>query len=135
MLGTVWGGTFHSVANRLLRTYGEAIGLNPDFTVVDQSDAEDLMDASRHDLALGSKEKRFPRKQTCLSIYSRCVNSSDRLEHTLAAFFPWCIEWKRELRLLFKSYTEQSRNGMCSITTISSSIGFISLATRRSSLS
>ena len=41
MLGTVWGGTFHSVANRLLRTYGEAIGLDPDFTVMDQSDAED----------------------------------------------------------------------------------------------
>ena len=105
-LGSVWGGTFHSVANRLLRTYGEAIGLDPDFTVMDQSDAEDLMDASRHNLALGSKEKRFPRKQTCLSIYSRCVNSSDCLDHTLAAFFPWCIEWERDLRLLFKSYTE-----------------------------
>jgi hypothetical protein len=33
-LGTVWGGTFHSVGNRLLRTYGEAIGLDPDFTVM-----------------------------------------------------------------------------------------------------
>jgi ATP-dependent DNA helicase UvrD/PcrA len=75
------------VANRLLRTYGEAIGLDPDFTVMDQSDAEDLMDVSRHNLALGSKEKRFPCKQTCLAIYSRCVNSSDRLDHTLAAFF------------------------------------------------
>ena len=85
-LGTVWGGTFHSVANRLLRTYGEAIGLDPDFTVMDQSDAEDLMDASRHDHALGSKEKRFPRKQTCLSIYSRCVNSPDRLDHTHERF-------------------------------------------------
>ena len=106
MLGSIWGGTFHSVANRLLRTYGEAIGLDPDFTVMDQSDAEDLMDMSRHNHDLGSKEKRFPRKQTCLSIYSRCVNSSDPLDHTLAAFFPWCIEWEQELRLLFKSYTE-----------------------------
>jgi DNA helicase II / ATP-dependent DNA helicase PcrA len=85
MLGSIWGGTFHSVANRLLRTYGEAIGLDPNFTVMDQSDAEDLMDISRYNHALGSKEKRFPRKQTCLSIYSRCVNSSDRLDHTLAA--------------------------------------------------
>jgi DNA helicase-2/ATP-dependent DNA helicase PcrA len=106
MLGSIWGGTFHSVANRLLRTYGEAIGLDPDFTVMDQSDAEDLMDMSRYNHDFGSREKRFPRKQTCLSIYSRCVNSSDRLDHTLAAFFPWCIEWEKELRLLFKSYTE-----------------------------
>jgi superfamily I DNA/RNA helicase len=89
MLGSIWGGTFHSVANRLLRTYGEAIGLDPNFTVMDQSDAEDLMDISRYNHALGSKEKRFPRKQTCLSIYSRCVNSSDRLDH---------IRWRRAIR-------------------------------------
>ena len=106
MLGSIWGGTFHSVANRLMRTYGEAIGLDPNFTVMDQSDAEDLMDMSRQTQDSGSKEKRFPRKQTCLSIYSRCVNSSDSIDHTLKAFFPWCIEWEQELRLLFKSYTE-----------------------------
>ena len=46
-----WAAPFHSVANRLLRTYGEAVGLDPDFTVMDQSDAEDLMDASRHKMA------------------------------------------------------------------------------------
>jgi DNA helicase II / ATP-dependent DNA helicase PcrA len=106
MLGSTWGGTFHSVACRLLRAYGEAIGLDPNFTVMDQSDAEDLMDMCRHDHNLASTEKRFPRKQTCLSIYSRCINSSDPLDHTLAAFFPWCIEWEQKLRLLFKSYTE-----------------------------
>jgi superfamily I DNA/RNA helicase len=44
-LETVWGGTFHSIANRLLRTYGEAIGLDSDFTVMDQSDAEDSHNA------------------------------------------------------------------------------------------
>ena len=106
MLGSIWGGTFHSVANRLMRTYGEAIGLDPNFTVMDQSDAEDLMDMSRQNQDSGSKEKRFPRKQTCLSIYSRCVNSSDSIDHTLKAFFPWCIEWEQELRLLFRLYTE-----------------------------
>ena len=93
------------------------------------------MDASRHDHALGLKEKRFPRKQTCLSIYSRCINSADSLDHTLAAFFPWCIEWEQELRLLFKSYTEAKQERHVLDTTISSSIGFICLAMRRSSRS
>ena len=106
LLGSIWGGTFHSVANRLLRTYGGTIGLDPNFTVLDQLDAEDLMDISLHNLDFGSKGKRSPRKQTCLSIYSRCVNSADPIDRTLAAFFPWCIEWEHELRRLFKSYTE-----------------------------
>lgn len=105
-LSAVWGGTFHSVANRLLRTYGEAIGLDPNFTVLDQADAQDLMDLVRQEKELGSKKKRFPRKQTCLAIYSRCVNSSDPIAHTLVAHFPWCLDWEAELKTLFKAYTE-----------------------------
>ena len=84
-LGTVWGGTFHSVANRLLRTYGEAIGLDPDFTVIDQSDAEDLMDASRHDNALGSKENGSPA--------NRRVSRSTPVASTVP--IPSTIPWRR----------------------------------------
>ena len=91
------------------------------------------MDASRHDLALGSKEKRFPRKQTCLSIYSRCVNSSDRLDHRWRRSFRGASSGSRNCGYFSNRIPKQSRNGTCSITTISSSIGFICLATRRSS--
>ena len=106
------GRHLHSVANRLLRTYGEAIGLDPDFTVMDRSDAEDLMDASRHDLAWAQKRNGSPRKQTSLDLLP-LRQQSDRLDHTLAAFFPWCIEWEQELRLLFKSYTEAKQERLC----------------------
>jgi len=108
----VWGGTFHAIANRLLRTYHKAAGLRQDFTVMDQGDAEDLLNLIRHDLGLHKMEKRFPRKRTCLSIYSRCVNSSEDLETVLQSEYPWCQEWKDELRELFKLYVtrKQQRN-------------------------
>ncbi len=108
----VWGGTFHSVANRLLRIYCENIGLEENFTVLDQSDAEDLMDVVRHENGLSEKKKRFPRKATCLEIYSRCVNSSDPLDDTLKNYFPWCQGWEQELKGLFKAYgdAKQGRN-------------------------
>jgi len=110
--GRVWGGTFHAIANRLLRTYHKAAGLRQDFTVMDQGDAEDLLNLIRHDLGLHKMEKRFPRKRTCLSIYSRCVNSSDDLDSVLQSEYPWCQEWKDELRELFKLYVsrKQQRN-------------------------
>jgi DNA helicase-2/ATP-dependent DNA helicase PcrA len=57
----VWGGTFHSVANRLLRIYSKAIGLDESFTVLDQGDAEDLMNVVRHENGLSEKDKRFPK--------------------------------------------------------------------------
>jgi len=110
--GRVWGGTFHSAANRLLRVHAKAVGIERDFTVLDQGDAEDLMNLIRHDLGLHKQEKRFPRKSTCLAIYSRCVNTSDPLERVLARDYPWCDEFADELRELFRRYVsrKQKRN-------------------------
>jgi ATP-dependent DNA helicase UvrD/PcrA len=70
-----WSGTFHAVGARLLREYAHRIGLKPSFTILDRSDAADLMDVVRHDLGLSKKEARFPRKETCLAIYSFVINS------------------------------------------------------------
>ena len=59
---SVCGGTFHSVANMLLRRYGRSIGLEPGFTILDRGDAEDLLALVRAQLGLNEKDKRFPRK-------------------------------------------------------------------------
>ncbi len=107
--GRVWGGTFHAAANRLLRTYAGAVGLERDFTVLDAGDAQDLIHLIRHDLGLHKQEKRFPRKSTCLSIYSRCVNTGDDLEHVLEHEYPWCAEWGEELRELFRRYVARKQ--------------------------
>ena len=64
----VWGGTFHAVANRLLRLYGRPLGIRPDFTVLDQADTADLMSLIRSDLGLGGGDRRFPRKETLAAI-------------------------------------------------------------------
>jgi DNA helicase-2/ATP-dependent DNA helicase PcrA len=64
------------VANRLLRIYCKGIGLEESFTVLDQGDAEDLMNVVRHENGLNEKDKRFPRK-AMPGDHSRCVNSSD----------------------------------------------------------
>ncbi len=101
-----WAGTFHAVANRLLRLNAPSIGLDPSFTVLDRSDAEDLLDVVRHQSGLSRQKKRFPRKGTCLAIYSRCVNSGDRIKVVLDHAFPWCADWEDELRELFRIYVE-----------------------------
>jgi DNA helicase-2/ATP-dependent DNA helicase PcrA len=100
-----WSGTFHAVGARLLRESALLIGLTPSFTILDRSDAADLMDLVRHDLGQSTKASRFPKKDTCLSIYSFTINSGKLLEQVLADNFPWCAEWEKELRRLFQSYT------------------------------
>ena len=103
----VWGGTFHAIAHRLLRIYAEPMGLSPAFTVVDRTDAEDLMDLAREDLALSSEIKRFPRKATCVAIYSRCVNAEETVEKVVTERFPWVAEHAQRLKELFRLYEQR----------------------------
>jgi DNA helicase II / ATP-dependent DNA helicase PcrA len=101
-----WSGTFHSIGARLLREYASQIGVNPAFSIHDRSDAADMMNLVRHDLGQSAKKSRFPTNDTCLSIYSLIVNSEEPLGRVLAKTFPWCAEWKEELRKLFRKYVE-----------------------------
>lgn len=101
-----WSGTFHSIGARLLRDYAARIGLDESFTIHDRGDSEDLLGLVRHDLGLSSTKNRFPQKGTCLSIYSRVVNSQEPLLQVLQQTFPWCAQWESELKKLFGAYVE-----------------------------
>jgi DNA helicase-2/ATP-dependent DNA helicase PcrA len=104
-----WSGTFHSVANRLLRRYANNLGLDAGFSVLDRGDAADLMDVVRHEQGLSRKARRFPKKDTCLAIYSRCVNTRKPLIDSLDETYPWCADWEQELRTLFRHYVERKQ--------------------------
>src|SRR5690606_7108512 len=114
----VWGGTFHAVATRLMRQYGEQIGLPSAFSILDRSDSEDLMHVVRAELGLGAGESqkqsrrkrdstRFPLKGTCLNIYSRAVNTQRPLKKVLEKDFPWCLEHEPQLKQLFSAYVDR----------------------------
>src|SRR5512139_4171052 len=101
-----WAGTFHSVGARLLREYAPRIGLNPAFTIHDREDSADLLNLVRHELGLADTGKRFPRKHTCLSIYSAVVNTLAPLADVLAQRYPWCADFEDDLKRLFRGYVE-----------------------------
>jgi DNA helicase-2/ATP-dependent DNA helicase PcrA len=108
--GKVWGGTFHAVGNRLLRLLGRHLGIPPDFTVMDQADAADLLNLIRGELGLSNRDRRFPRKETLAAIYSRTVNARVRLAEVLEATFPWCRDEVEGIRSIFRSYTSRKRS-------------------------
>jgi DNA helicase-2/ATP-dependent DNA helicase PcrA len=107
--GKVWGGTFHSVANRLLRRYGNAVGLNDGFTVMDRTDTESLFGILRSEHGFGTSKTRFPRKETIAAIYSRVVSSLVPLPETVKERFPWCNDHVDEIATLFTDYTAAKR--------------------------
>ena len=102
--GLPWSGTFHSIANRLLRRFAHNLGLDAGFSVLDRGDAADILDVIRHEQKLTRTARRFPKKDTCLAIYSRCVNTQRPLAEVLDQTYPWCADWSDELAELFRQY-------------------------------
>ncbi|MEM1062624.1 MAG: ATP-dependent helicase, partial [Planctomycetota bacterium] len=106
---SVVGGTFHAVAARLLRQFGDSVGLAPDFTVLDRSDAEDLFHAVRSDLGLPKKNPKFPKKKTCAAIYGRVVNTGRKLTEIIEAEYPHLADDFDDLRALFQLYRQRKQ--------------------------
>ncbi len=102
-----WAGTFHSIGNRLLRHYAKHVGLDPAFSVLDRSDAADLLDTVRTEMGYSGKGQRFPRKDTCLGVYSYRVNTQKSLKETLEAQYSWCAHWEEDIAKLLRGYVER----------------------------
>lgn len=105
----VCGGTFHSVANMLLRRYGRAIGLEPGFTILDRSDAEDLIALVRSQLGLNEKDKRFPRKGTIAEIFSKSENTLRSLDDIVIEEFSHFADHLEALAQLQTGYQTAKR--------------------------
>src|SRR5438477_12434348 len=88
----VHGGTFHATAHRLLRRFGPAAGLPADFSIMDQGDAEDLMQLSRARLGYAEAKRRFPKKETLFSVYSRHINTEVPVADILRDEYPQFVE-------------------------------------------
>jgi DNA helicase-2/ATP-dependent DNA helicase PcrA len=86
------GGTFHSFANLTLRRYGKAIGLSPNFTILDQGDSEDVINLIRGKMDVAKLKKRFPNKKTLLKVFSLSVNTSRSVNSIIAEDYPHFLE-------------------------------------------
>jgi DNA helicase II / ATP-dependent DNA helicase PcrA len=102
--GQVSGGTFHSFANQVLRRYGNVIGLKPNFTILDRSDMEDILNLLRGRMGLGSKERRFPKKGTLAEVISMARNKNRALKQELEFDFPHLLDHQPEIIGLAEQY-------------------------------
>jgi DNA helicase-2/ATP-dependent DNA helicase PcrA len=105
----VRGGTFHSVANTLLRRYGRSIGLEPGFTILDRGDAEDLIALVRTQLGLNEKDKRFPRKATIAEMFSKSENTLRPLDEIVVEEFSHFADHLDALGQLQRGYQASKR--------------------------
>ena len=87
----LWGGTFHSVGNRILRRHGTALGYSSGFSIMDREDQKDLISTVVASAGIDPKEIRFPKGDVLAEIFSFVVNTEMPLEALLAEKFPYFL--------------------------------------------
>lgn len=114
LLGTacdrVAGGTFHAFANMILRRHGTVIGLDPGYTILDRTDGEDIIQLLRNARGLGSRERRFPRKNTLTAMFSASVNKAIPLEEIVLMDYSHFSEHLSDIQQLetaYRAYKQQ----------------------------
>ncbi len=108
-LGQVMGGTFHSVCYQWLRQYGERLGYERGFTVMDRSDQADLLQMLKERLGFKQLSGPFPRKETLAEILGAVVNKDLSLENLLVRDYPQFLEQGDRLASLTAAYREEKR--------------------------
>ena len=106
----VMGGTFHAMANLLLRRYGHHVGYASNFTILDRADAEGIVNLLKSSLDLTGAGKRFPRKQMILNIISGAVNKSMSFDDLVASRHSHLLDFLPDLRRIRDHYHQFKRD-------------------------
>lgn len=105
----VSGGTFHSFSNLILRRYGKSLGYSEQFTILDRSDSEDLINMIRKDMGFSKMDKRFPKKNTLLDILSKSVNTQKAVSSLLLDDYPQFFEFSSDIEAIGTNYRVHKR--------------------------
>lgn len=109
----VVGGTFHGIANMLLRRHGHHLGFGSSFTIIDRADAEGIINLLKGSLGLTGRDKQFPTKRVLINILSGSVNKSIAIEEIIYEQYSHLSEHVDDILNLNKHYNEfKFNNGL-----------------------
>ena len=105
----VTGGTFHSFASYILRRFANVIGLPPNFTIIDSSDAEDVIDLIRTELKFNKSDKKFPRKGRIHEIISYARNCDKSIAEIIRSQFTGLEDYIKHIELIAMGYQKYKK--------------------------
>ncbi len=105
----IWGGTFHSVGNRLLRKYAEPLGYQANFTILDSEDSKEMMEGSISAAGIDTLQRRFPKGDVLIDIHSFVQNTRTPFQLHLDANYPHFLSFEKEIERVFEFYAARKK--------------------------
>ena len=106
----LWAGTFHSICNRILRRHAEEAGFTKSFSILDRDDQKSLMNAVVAASGIDTKQRRFPKPDVLISMFSLMANTNITLVKLLHEKYPYFLDWQEELEKVRAAYAKKKRD-------------------------
>ncbi len=103
----LWAGTFHSVANRLLRRYASRLGYGSNFSILDEDDSKELVSLCVKELKIDTKGQKFPSSAVLRSIISFANNKDATMEQVLERQHPRFLNWRLDIENVANLYRSE----------------------------
>ncbi len=100
----IWGGTFHSIGNRILRRHPEAVGFRPGFSIMDREDQEDMIEAVVAREGLRTPDRRFPKGGVLAEIFGLAINCGQTIPAILAERYPYFLPVEEQIHRVAMTY-------------------------------
>src|SRR5258705_1398284 len=108
-LAALWGGTFHSIGNRVLRQHATLLGYQRDFTIMDREDAKHLINTCVAESEIDVKATRFPKADVLDDIFSLAVNTHKSIPDILAEQYDYFTHLAEQVADMQKRYAARKR--------------------------
>ena len=105
----VWGGTFHSIGNRILRNHAERVGFRQGFTIMDREDQEDMLASVLAREGLAGTERRFPKAEVLADIHSYSINTGFPVRKVLGEKYRYFIPLEMEIERVQALYEARKK--------------------------
>jgi DNA helicase-2/ATP-dependent DNA helicase PcrA len=110
----IWGGTFHSIGNRILRRHAEAIGFRPGFSIMDREDQEDMVESVVAREGIRTTDRRFPKGSVLAEIFGLAINCAEPIPAILSRRYPYFLALEEQIERIAVVYEgrKKSANSM-----------------------
>ena len=108
-MSEMWGGTFHSIGNRILRRHGEELGYTKSFSIMDRDDQKSLMKTVIADCEIDTTARRFPKPDVLISMFSLARNTHETLDEIIEHRYPYFEELGEEIHQVERGYRKKKK--------------------------
>src|ERR671939_714191 len=85
----VWGGTFHRIANLVLRRHAESLGYTANYSILDSQDARDFLSVCVDEAGVDTRARRFPKPEVLQDIISFATNTDQPIADVVPRRHPY----------------------------------------------